>query len=317
MVDIIVPVYNVLPYLRECLDSILNQTYKDIHLIVIDDGSTDGCSVVCDKYSHHPQVTVLHQENSGQAAARNSGLALATAPYIMFVDSDDWIEPDTVEILMKALVENEADIACGRTYMEYSAKTIAPAIELGRTFIYNQEQALDAVFSKTIIGYAPWGKLYKRKAFEDISFPLGKNHEDIPVTPKVLLNCQKVVVVDKLLFHYRQQEGSLSRGMYNASHRDLYDFSRNNRYVIEIYPSLTDAYWASYYTSLKDLLTLFMTKDCQNTYSEDYHLYKNELREGFSRILRNKRLNVKAKISILSILLPFRKTLKNLIMHRR
>lgn len=317
MTDIIIPVYNAASYLRKCLDSVLNQTCKDIHIYIIDDGSTDGSSAICDEYAKFSQVTVIHQNNMGVSVSRNRGLAVASAQFIMFIDADDWIEPNTVEILQNAMKTNSADIVCGRMLMEYKSRTILPSPLLGDSVVLNREQALDAVFSKTIIGYAPWGKLYKRELFENIEFPVNKNHEDIPVTPQILLKCNKIVVINVALFHYRQQETSLSRGIYNTSHRDLYEFTKQNAYIMNIYPSLKDAYWASYYISIKDILTLFKTHKIKKEFSDDYEMYLGEIKHGILHILSNKRLGVKTKISILSILFPFRQILKSVTKNRR
>lgn len=316
MVDIIIPVYNVAPYLRQCLNSVLRQTYTDIHIIIVDDGSTDGSSDICNDYSKLKNVTLIKQKNSGLSAARNTGLTYATAPYLMFIDSDDWIEPNTVEILMNSLSENNADIACGRTCMEYKTRSVSTTSGSGKTFICNQEQALDEVLSKNIIGYSAWGKLYKRSLFNNVIFPIGRTHEDIPITPKVILNCQKVIVVDIALFHYRQQNNSLSRGLYNVTHRDLYIFNKENHYIIDIYPSLKDSYFVSYYTSLKDLLTLFKNRELKKMYSKDYTFYRRELYKNLIHILCNKKLSVPAKLSIISILIPFRNLIKRIIKHR-
>lgn len=113
MVSVIVPVYNVEPYLRKCLYSVLGQTYRDLEIIVVDDGSTDASRAICDEYkSSDSRIQVIHQINKGLSEARNNGIDIATGEYILFVDGDDWIELNTVECLLQACVENNADVSC-------------------------------------------------------------------------------------------------------------------------------------------------------------------------------------------------------------
>lgn len=313
MIDIIIPVYNVSQYLKKCLDSVLGQTYKDIHIIIVDDGSTDGCASICDTYDNYSNVTVIHQKNAGLSAARNTGLSISNSEYVMFVDSDDWIEPNTVERLYTLVKNNNCDISCCRFIFEYGNKSVCTSPQKGKIVIYTPEKALYELFSKRSIGFAAWGKLYKRELFNDIEFPSGKIHEDIPTTPKLFLRCNHIITTDEALFHYRQQNGSLSRDSYKSSHKDLYIFSVQNKYILNIYPSLKDVYWACYFTTVKDLLTLFKSQKDKIQYWDDYSLYLNEIKKNIIRILKNKRLTIKSKISILSVLFPFRNMIKCMI----
>lgn len=313
MVDIIIPVYNVSLYLRTCIESVLHQTYKDIHIILVDDGSTDGSSSICDEYVQYDNVTIIHQQNGGLSAARNTGLRYLKGEYVMFIDSDDWIEPNAVEDLVCALRKHSGDIACCRFFFEYENRIKDTSLQTGKIKFFNREEALLEVLAKRSIGYAAWGKLYRRKLFESVRFPVGKIHEDIPVTPKTFLLSNGIITLDKALFHYRQQEGSLSRGVYKKANYALFQFSVDNHYLVDIYPSLKDAYYASLYTACKDLLTLFKTKEQKKEFASDYALYYNEIKRNIGAILVNQILSLKEKISILSILLPFRDKIKNIL----
>lgn len=313
MVDIIIPVYNVRPYVEQCLQSVINQTTRDINVIIVDDGSTDGSASVCDKYSMLSNVKVIHQTNGGLSSARNTGLNNSNSEYVMFVDSDDWIEQNTVEHLLAILKDTSADVACGGFFFEYKNKTIRHSIGTSGIRLYNNEEALEEVLAKRSISYAVWGKLYKRSLFDGVEFPVGKIHEDYDVTPKVLLKSNKVVVAGECLFHYRQRNESISHAEYNHKNYELYLFSVSNRYILDVYPSLKDAYYASLYTSCKDLLTLFKTKETQKAFTNDYKLYRNEIRHNILNILSNKCLTLKGKFSILSILAPFRMEVKEFL----
>ncbi len=313
MIDIIIPVYNVSLYLRKCVDSVLCQTYKDINIIIVDDGSTDGSSLICEEYAQYKNVTIIHQQNGGLSAARNTGLRYSKGDFVMFVDSDDWIEPNAVEKLLDALRRYSGDVVCCRFYFEFKNKTKNTSSQTGEIRCYNKEEALKEVLAKRSIGYAAWGKLYKRTLFDSVKFPVGKIHEDIPVTPKIFLLSNVVITIDLALFHYRQQEGSLSRGVYKKTHYDLFRFSVDNHYLVDLFPSLKDAYYASFYTACKDLLTLFVSKEQREEFAPDYALYYNEIKNNALKILFNRILSVKERVSILSVLFPFRDKLKNIL----
>lgn len=312
MVDIIIPVYNVEAYVEKCLKSVQNQTYKDIHVIVVDDGSTDLSGEIVEKFSTCRNFTIIHQSNKGLSAARNTGLKVATGEFIMFIDSDDWIEPITVEALLSALKRHEADIACCRFMLEYEKYSICKCLNEGAEEEYTSEQALKELLAKKSIYYAAWGKLYKKSLFDNVMFPVGKIHEDIPVTPKVLLKCNRIITIDKAFFHYRQQENSLSRCLYNKHHHDLYEFTIANRYLSEIYPSLKEAYAASLFVACKDLICMFKTEEAKKQFKTEYLYYKAEIKNNILPILRNRCLSFKIKVSVLSVLLPLRSSIKRL-----
>lgn len=208
MISIIVPVYNVEPYLRKCLDSIIGQTYRDLEILVIDDGSTDQSGKICDEYAERDErIKVFHTENRGLSAARNLGLDEATGEWIGFVDSDDWIESDMYEVLLKKAEETGADVVeCG-WFKEWANIT-----EEKRR--YEQElshlQAIEALvcsfFSDNV-----WNKLWRDHCFSTIRFPAGRVYEDIATTFRVFDAAEGICSVDDPMYHYRQRETSLSK----------------------------------------------------------------------------------------------------------
>lgn len=190
MVSIIVPVYNVEEYLRVCIDSILLQTYRNIEVILVDDGSTDQSGKICDSYTD-PRISVFHTNNHGLSAARNLGIDHSHGEYICFIDSDDWIDNDVIE---KA-VENigSADILC------YGANTAT----------YTGYEALVAHINGKI-GVTAWNKLYKRSCFANIRFPVGRIMEDMATTFKLLHHAERVICIDYNGYHYRNRKDSIS-----------------------------------------------------------------------------------------------------------
>ena len=183
MISVIVPVYNVEPYLEKCLDSIIGQTYKDLDILVIDDGSTDHSDEICDKYAEKDKrIKVFHTENRGLSAARNLGLENAKGEYIGLVDSDDWIEQDMFEALLSKIEETAADVAeCG-SFVDYPEKSIKrTAIQQ----VVQSEESIEALLHGRISTQV-WNKLYNRSCFENVRFPDGRSFEDIATTHKII-----------------------------------------------------------------------------------------------------------------------------------
>ena len=226
IIDVIIPVYNVESYVSECIDSILNQTFNNYRIILVDDGSTDNSGEICDKYSEQfEKITVIHQENQGLSGARNTGLNNSLSEYIMFIDSDDWIEYKTLEILYNAIIEEHSDIVCCKTIYEYGIIPTSVDLDFGKycTYSYNQKEAFRELFSRRNVSVASWGKLFRRKIFEKIRFPYGEIHEDLAVIQDIILQANRITYVNASLWHYRQQLGSLSRSSYKSRNFILFE----------------------------------------------------------------------------------------------
>lgn len=207
MISIIVPVYNVEPYLRRCLDSIIEQTYRDLEILVIDDGSTDQSGKICDEYAElDERIRVTHTENRGLSCARNRGLDNATGDWIGFVDSDDWIEPDMYEVLLKRAEETGADIVeCGY-YKEFkNTSEEMPSV----TEIISETDAIEALVYGKITGLV-WNKVYKRDIFSTVRFPVGREFEDIYTTHKLVCDA-RVAKIKESYYHYVQRNSGISQ----------------------------------------------------------------------------------------------------------
>lgn len=221
LISVIVPVYNVEKYLRQCLNSILVQTYRNLEILLIDDGSPDRCGQICDEYAEKdPRITVFHTPNRGLSAARNLGIEHAHGDYIGFVDSDDWIEPDMFETLLRKAEETDADIVTCRFYQEYTNRTekfpspenefTVEGAEVLRTYLLNHTICQDA-----------WNNLYKASLFTGIRYPEGRDFEDIATKYCLLQKAEKLVYLPACLLHYRNRKNSLSN---NHSLKSLVDY---------------------------------------------------------------------------------------------
>lgn len=216
LISIIVPVYNVKEYLEKCLDSICSQTYKNLEIIVVDDGSTDGSGEICDSYAQSDtRIKVFHQPNAGQSAARNKALGMAQGELLGFVDSDDWIEKDMYEFLYRLMVESDADISVCSHYVETGTKTKVRHSS-GTFTAFSRDEAIRAlVVDKRIRNYM-WDKLFKRQLFDGISFPENRVFEDIAVSYLIFHKAGLVVMQDSPKYHYLKREGSTTQGkLYN------------------------------------------------------------------------------------------------------
>ena len=214
LASIIIPVYNVEKYLKECLDSVLKQTYKNVEILIVDDGSTDNSGKICDSYQNNSKVKIFHQTNAGVGEARNTGLNHASGKFIFFVDSDDWVHPDFVSHAVYALEKNNADMAIF-SYME--------AFENGKTFPkatksigYNTDDIKRKIVCDDIENYA-WNKAYRSHLWKNIRFTQ-RWFEDISLIPYVANSTTKIITLNEPLYYYRINNGSyLHQRSYNCS----------------------------------------------------------------------------------------------------
>ena len=218
-ITVIVPVYNVENYLRKCLDSIIAQTYKNIEIIVVNDGSTDASGQICQEYTQiDNRIVYIEKENGGLSEARNVGLDKMTGSYVTFIDSDDWIEQDYIETLYKKIVEYQADIAVGNYYSYNEDEETYYFHIYGDSYyekVYDNISIFENLYEsqemKSFALISAWGKLYKAKLFDYLRFDKGKLGEDGYFNQKMYLSVNKVVYLNKGLYAYRQRSGSITK----------------------------------------------------------------------------------------------------------
>lgn len=212
LISIIVPVYNMENYLDRCMDTILNQTYKNLEIILVDDGSTDKSAQMCDDYARKDsRIKVVHKVNGGLSDARNAGLKLVTGEYIGYVDSDDWIEYDMYEKMYNACEKNNAQVAvCRYACEDDNTSTEKDSTKTGqdspsKQVVLTKDEILDIYIcghDEYIIYNSVWSKLFRRDLVEDLIFPKGQNSEDIVYTTKAFCRLDKAVYIDEPLYHY-------------------------------------------------------------------------------------------------------------------
>lgn len=224
-ISVIVPVYNVEKYLQRCVNSLISQTYSNIEIILVDDGSPDGSPAICDEYAQtESRIKVVHKKNGGLSSARNAGIEIASGDYLTFVDSDDWIARDTIQYSFDKIKEYSADVVQNEFKMVYSQEE---AIE-------NPSETVDVFEGKEILqhylrqstidgSYSVCRCLFPSAAIKTVRFREGKINEDIDFKYRVLSNCKKMVVTNQIKYFYFQQGSSLSTGGLKKRDFDLYD----------------------------------------------------------------------------------------------
>lgn len=222
-ISVIVPVYKVEQYLCRCVESILSQTFADFELILVDDGSPDNCGAICDEYAKKDsRIVVIHQKNGGLSAARNSGIDWAFAnshsQWLTFIDSDDWVHPDYLRFLLNAAIENNTFVSkC--TYMPVSSSTVIPPLSEAPFHVMKME---DGYLTK-IASVCAQCKLYHKSAFQEIRFPVGRLHEDLFTTHKLMFQFETIALTDAPLYYYWHNEDSITNRPWTPKRLDEFE----------------------------------------------------------------------------------------------
>lgn len=281
LISIIVPVYRVEEYLQRCVDSILAQTYENLEIILVDDGSPDGCPEICDAYARKDQrVKVIHQENAGLSGARNAGIDLAKGEYLAFVDSDDYVAPDFIEALYEVL--QETGCAIGQCRFAYVQGERLENEDNRSLRIYRGESLMEQLYAsedEATYFVVAWNKLYRRELFEQIRYPKGRIHEDEATTYRLFHEGRKLAFLDRALYGYfTQNTGSITsrfskkRLEWLKAHEERIIFFKEKGYeklLPEAYRKLCDACITFYFRCTKEV--------------EDHIRIRRELKERLKR----------------------------------
>ncbi|MBQ2676711.1 MAG: glycosyltransferase [Clostridia bacterium] len=261
-ISIIVPVYKVEDLLDKCVNSILNQTFRDFELILVDDGSPDNCGKMCDEYAKKDsRIRVIHRENGGLSAARNSGLDVAVGKYIGFVDSDDYIHERMYEQLYNNITKHDADVACcGITEQFLSGEHLM--YEQCDAMVCDAGKALGTIMQGKYMSYILCCKLFKASCLEGIRFIEGKLYEDIFFTVDYIQNVSKMVIDNEPLYYYYRRGGSITTSAVTQRDYDLLDaYGKNIELVNEKFPELKSVADFRYFWSRFVLLDRILLSD--------------------------------------------------------
>jgi len=254
LISVIIPVYKAEAYLDKCMDSVLNQTYRNLEIILVDDGSPDQSGAVCDRYAEKdPRVCVIHKKNGGAADARNHGLDKARGDYVAFVDSDDWIELNMYEQLLEQLQENNVKLCvCGRFDVINGEKVagLGPKSN-GRI---TEKEAFRKLLVEKELDSSPCDKLYDKSIFAELRFPVGVINEDAAIIHQIIANAGEICLLDKRLYYYNHHAESVTTSSFSEKKLIMKKHAEHTvEYITAQYPDLNDvaqAYLAKRYIEL-------------------------------------------------------------------
>lgn len=301
LITIIVPVYNVEKYIRDCVDSILNQTYTNIEVILSDDGSTDDSGKICDEYEKKDsRIRVIHKENEGLAEARNRGIDAANGEYICFVDSDDYIKNTYIEYLIDLISKQKAQMAICPLIRDYNGKIKSP-----RTMHLNKclcaKEAFDLMFlNRMFIGIYACNKLYKKSMFHNIRFPKGRFFEDSGTIYKLIAKCDKIAYGDVPQYYYRiGREGAITSEAIEKKQKRYMDklyFLNEMEEYFKSHPGVfSNAFYNTYFGDLLLIFARINREDDPELYCE----VRNMLNSHIRNIGRDANMTINVRIKAL------------------
>lgn len=231
LISIVVPIYKVEKYLEKCVYSLLTQSYKNLEIILVDDGSPDNCGKICDRFQiMDNRIKVIHKINGGLSDARNVGVEVATGEYITFVDSDDYVDNDYINYLYSLLKTNDSDISIVMPYQVDENYIIKKSNKKEKIYNYDSVNALKTMLYQKKFETSAWGKLFKIDIVKGIKFPVGKIYEDIGTIYKYLLKAKNVTFSTKRIYYYLQRNDSIMGRKYKSN--DL-DYVYNSKLLLE------------------------------------------------------------------------------------
>lgn len=240
LISVIIPVYKVEAYLDQCVASVVNQTYQNLEIILVNDGSPDRCPAICDEWVlKDRRIKVVHKENGGLSDARNAGMAAASGGLIGFVDSDDWISPDMYQLLFQRMTEDDSDISVCGVEMVWDDGTPSRRLTRVGSCILNAEESMKAIIDESWLKQPVWYKLYKAELICDIPFPVGKFHEDVFWSYQAVGRAKRVSITDRPCYFYRQRSDSIMGEGYSLKRLDAVEAkTRRLEYLRENYDTL-------------------------------------------------------------------------------
>lgn len=310
LISIVVPVYNIEEYLYNCVDSIIKQTYRNIEIILVDDGSTDKSGIICDEFANRDErIKVIHKKNGGLSDARNAGIDAAKGEYIGFVDGDDYIDQKMYEILLSACIRNKAQIAmCGRKTVDENGNIIKEMFTLADETLYTGKEAVEHLLRWDSCDSSACDKLYSRILFDKVRYPSGVMSEDYPVTSRLMISANMVVHVGHPLYNYVQRTESITHQLFTRKRIDvLKQVDIMTDFILDKFPDLKPQ--CDYFTG-KQLISIqryaFYNTDpeMRNSMIEVCDVCKREK----AKIIKNRLFTNKEKRRFLerNFLLPFK-----------
>lgn len=309
LISVIVPIYNVEKYIHRCVDSIIHQTYKNLEIILVDDGSLDRCGEICDEYGKKDaRIVVIHKKNGGLSDARNAGLDVMHGSYVAFVDSDDWIELEMYQKLYENMKYFDSDMAFGGVkevvFNQNEDEKFVKISNYGKIpFVEDNIASMKRYFHSS---WAAWGKLYKASLYEKIRFPVGEINEDEAIVIHLLGRCKKISYTNEVFYHYEKTEGNGSITMSNFSKKKLAwqkHCADNLKMIQNSYPEIEKDAAVRYRNSLLWSLTEIALSDSNEDYKLEIQNLMKDLKKNRKLFLKSGDIFKTDKIRIVVLLL--------------
>lgn len=298
LISVIVPIYKVEEYLDECISSIVAQTYKNLEIILVDDGSPDNCGAICDDWAEKDsRIRVIHKENGGLSDARNAGLSMANGDYIAFVDSDDWIDLRMYEKLLLAMKREDCDLVACNILSCYPERQVPYGCETYT--VGGSEVFLSMLYDDTRFPVSAWNKLYRRELWDDIRFPIGKICEDAFTTYLLVDKANKIAQIPEALYCYRIRENSIMTSSFSRKRMDEEEAWRcNYEFMRQHYPRMYRPAFDFYLQKVSQLLYV-IPKNQRTDYGKEYGMLHDTLKNNLGYIVFHSQLGMKQRFKLL------------------
>lgn len=240
MISVVVPIYKVEDYLNRCVNSLVNQSYQNIEIILVDDGSPDNCPAMCDAWANKDsRIKVVHKPNGGLSDARNAGVVIASGELLVFIDSDDWVEPDAFKKMYDRMTADNSDVvSCGVRWV-YDNGILLRNVTVEQDAILYTQDAMSEIISDGKLKQHVWNKLYKTELVKDILFEKGKYHEDVFWSYQVFGKAKKISIMQESFYNYVQRSDSIMGECYSVKRIDALDaMCQRCEYVKAEFPDL-------------------------------------------------------------------------------
>lgn len=297
LISVIVPIYNVQNYLKRCIDSIINQTYSNLEIILVDDGSSDNCPEICDQYQgKDSRIRVVHKKNGGLSDARNAGLDIMRGEFVTCIDSDDFVSPYFIENLWNAIREYKCDIATSWFVEYYEGDSVPKTEKLKLTDVkpLNREDFYEKLLYQDGVEISAWGKLYKSSLFQGVRYPVGKLYEDIPTTYLLIEKVTKIAVFPNADYYYFQRKTSIAQAEFSVKKMDAINHMRIfKNFIVSHYPNLKMAAECRYFSTVCNIL--FQIREAK--FEDQKKELWNEVKKYRYDVLINKKGRSKARIA--------------------
>ena len=304
LISVIIPVYKVEEYINRCIDSVINQTYKNLEIILVDDGSPDGCPKICDEYAKKDsRIRVIHKQNGGLSDARNVGIDNANGKYITFIDSDDFVEKNYISILYESLKKYNVKMSIADNLIIYEDKIINNSIY--EENVFSEHDVLEKMlWGIRDLDNGAWTKLYDRSLFDNIRYPVGRLYEDTATTYKLFDLCDKIVINSIPIYNYMKRRDSITQCKFNEKKLQLIDSTKEmTDYIRNKYFDLNDACNRKLTWAYLSTLSQYASSDCKNEYIEKKLV--NDIKSIDKTFLKNKNTPTRDKIAILCLKFGF------------